>query len=226
MELTPPTSPRGQAGGPELAVVLGADPATGATLRDREHVAALAELKARMAFATSCSRLSDFVAVPVDPAHAWEQFQAWPEARCYQLGDDTVLIHLHRCHWYRLSEAAPQQPPADAPRPPYVNTESHRANLAALGREAEHGERPALAARLREAERALAEDRHTWARDALRSAGAQMAGPDWDAAAAYVHGLIAELADVIARYAPDPRAADRRAGGCAHRQPDRLTRCH
>lgn len=192
MELTPPMSPRGQAGGPELAVVLGADPATGATLLDREHATALAELKARIAFATSYSRLSDFVAVSVNPAHAWEQFQAWPEARCYQLGDDTVLIHLHRCHWYRLSEAAPQQPPGDAPRPPYFNTESHRANLAAFGREAERGARPALVARLREAERALAEDRHTWARHALRAVGAQMAGPDWGAAAAYVRDLIAE----------------------------------
>lgn len=47
----------------------------------RDHGAALAELKARMNSATSCSRLSDYTAVPVDPAHAWDQFDTWPDAR-------------------------------------------------------------------------------------------------------------------------------------------------
>ena len=68
MELTPATQAHMPAGGPGLDSVLGTDRGARVTGVARDHGAALAELKARMNSATSCSRLSDYTAVPVDPA--------------------------------------------------------------------------------------------------------------------------------------------------------------
>lgn len=81
MELTLATRAHGPAGGPGLDSVLGTDWGARVTGVALDHGVALAELKARMVSATSCSRLSDHTAVPVDPAHAWDCFDNWPDAR-------------------------------------------------------------------------------------------------------------------------------------------------
>ncbi|WP_194909006.1 hypothetical protein [Catenulispora rubra] len=149
MELTPATPAPGWTAGPGPGAVLGSDRGARVTEVARDHGAALAELKARMASASSCSRLLDFSAVPVNPAHAWDQFHAWPDARCYQV---TLVPPV---------PGDTEARPPDAEVLPYFNAPRHRANLAVFAREAERIEKPALAARLREAGHVLAPDRHT-----------------------------------------------------------------